>query len=68
MCEKKELHNKVNPRLADTSLSRTLALRTKSRSPAEAIGLTENDSRYYGLSLLRNYRHFLRYQPNIFTV
>ncbi len=40
----------VNSRLADTPLLRTLALTDKIQIPDE-IGLTGNDSRYYGLSL-----------------
>ena len=49
----------VNSRLADTPLLRTLAITDKFQIPGESYrGLTENNSRYYGLSLLRNYGHF----------
>ena len=50
----------VNSRLAsDTPLLRTLAITNKIQIPGESYrGLTETDSRYYGLSLLRNYGHF----------
>ena len=51
--------NTVNSRLADTPLLRTLAITDKFQIPGESYrGLTENNSRYYGLSLLRNYGHF----------
>ena len=42
----------VNSRLADTPLLRTLAITDKIQIPGYR-GLTENDSRYYGLSLIR---------------
>ena len=49
----------VNSRLVDTPLSRTLAITDKIRIPGKSYGgLTENHSRHYGLSLLRNYGHF----------
>lgn len=41
---------------ADTPQFRTPAIMDKIQSPDESyIGLSDNDSRYYGLSLLRNY-------------
>ena len=42
----------VNSRLADTPLLRTLAITDKIQIPGYR-GLTGNDSRYYGLSLIR---------------
>ena len=42
----------VNSRLVDTPLLRTLAITDKIQIPIYR-GLTENDSRYYGLSLFR---------------
>ena len=61
--------NTVNSRLADTPLLRTRAITDKILIPGERYrGLTGNDSRYYGLSLLRNYGHFWWYQKNNFIV
>ena len=45
-----KLRNRVNSRLADTPLLRTLAIKDKIQIPIYR-GLTENDSRYYELSL-----------------
>ena len=56
LCEKpsnifsRHLLNTVNSRLADTPVLRTLAITDKIQIPIYR-GLTENDSRYYGLSL-----------------
>ena len=50
----------VNSRLVDTPLLQTLAITDKIQIPGKSYrGLTGNDSSYYGLSLLRNYGHFL---------
>ena len=58
-CWVKNSQSTVNSRLADTPLLRTLAITDKFQIPGESYrGLTENNSRYYGLSLLRNYGHF----------
>ena len=49
----------VNSSLADTSLLRTLEITGKIQISDESYrGLTGNDSRYYGLSLLRDYGDF----------
>ena len=47
----------VNSRLADTPLLQTLAITDKIQIPIYR-GLTENDSRYYGLSLFRTQNDF----------
>ena len=50
----------VNSLLADTPLFRTLAITDKILIHGKSYtGLTGNDSSYYGLSLSRNYGHFL---------
>ena len=45
-------HNTVNSRLADPALLRTITITDKIQIPIYR-GLTENGSRYYGLSLFR---------------
>ena len=48
------------PLLRTLALLRTLDITDKIQIPGESYrGLTGNDSRYYGLSLLRNHGHFL---------
>ena len=48
----------VNSRLADTPLLWRLAITSIIQRPAKDRGLSGNDSRYLGLSLLQNYGHF----------
>lgn len=62
-CRGRELHlldiNTVTSGPVDTPLLQTLATTDKIQIPGESYrGLTENDSRHYELSLLRNYGYF----------
>ena len=53
----------------DPLLLRMLAIADKIRNPCESYrGLTGNDSRYYGLTPLRNCGHFSWYQNDNFIV
>ena len=55
----------VDSRLADTSLARTPRYYGQQQKPRR---LTEINSRYYGLSLLRTYGHFIRSQRHNFVL
>ena len=54
----------VNSRLADTPLLRTLAIITDKIQIPIFRGLTENDSRYYGLLLFRTQNQVLNTRYN----